>query len=72
MQQTGENVRHETNHPYLRSRSRPPQNQEWQGTVYFPASGEQQAFGSLLELIRTVEQHVPMQRQDSCGDAEEK
>jgi len=41
-------------------------------TVYFPASGEQQAFGSLLELIRTVEQHVPVQRPDPCGDAEEK
>lgn len=48
------------------------QNQEWQGTGYFPASGEQQAFGSLLELIRTVEQHVPVQRPDPCGDAEEK
>lgn len=48
------------------------QNQEWQGTVYFPASGEQRDFGSLLELIRTVEQHVPIQRQAPCGDVEEK
>lgn len=47
------------------------QNQEWQGTVYFPASGEQRDFGSLLELIRTVERHVPMQRQVPCGKSEE-
>ena len=46
--------------------------QEWQGTVYFPASGERRDFGSLLELIRTVKQHVPMERQAPCADAEEK
>ncbi len=41
------------------------QRQEWQGTVYFPESGERRAFGSLLELIRTVEEQVPMQRQET-------
>ena len=30
-------------------------DQEWQGSVYFPASGERQHFRSLLDLIRTVE-----------------
>lgn len=41
------------------------EKQEWQGTVYFPDSGERRTFGSLLELIRTVEQHKPMQRQET-------
>lgn len=27
---------------------------EWQGTVTFPASGEQLPFGSLLELMKVV------------------
>lgn len=41
------------------------EKQEWQGTVYFHDSGERRTFGSLLELIRTVEQHKPMQRQET-------
>ena len=31
------------------------ENREWQGTVCFPASGEQVPFQSLLELIRVAE-----------------
>lgn len=31
-------------------------NQEWQGSVYFPDSGESRTFQSLLEMIRVVEQ----------------
>ena len=33
---------------------------EWQGTVTFPASGEQLPFRSLLELMRIVKQSMPM------------
>lgn len=32
---------------------------EWQGTVTFPASGEQLPFGSLLELMKAVRQNTP-------------
>lgn len=35
------------------------ENREWQGTVYFPDSGERRSFQSLVELIRTVEQNAP-------------
>ena len=44
------------------------QRQEWQGTVYFPDSGERRGFASLLELIRTVEQQMPMQRQEQSAE----
>lgn len=44
------------------------QRQEWQGTVYFPDSGERRSFASLLELIRTVEQQIPMQRQEQSAE----
>ncbi len=30
---------------------------EWQGSVYFPATGEREDFQSLMELIRTVAEH---------------
>lgn len=30
---------------------------EWQGSVYFPASGQREDFQSLMELIRTVAGH---------------
>ena len=30
---------------------------EWQGSVYFPASGEREDFHSLMELIRAVAEH---------------
>lgn len=33
---------------------------EWQGTVAFPASGEQLPFKSLLELMRIVKRGMPM------------
>lgn len=33
------------------------ENQEWQGSVYFPNSGERRSFQSLLELIRVVERN---------------
>ena len=39
---------------------------EWQGTVIFPASGEQLPFGSLLELMRIVRQNTP--RSDTKED----
>ncbi|MCI6640230.1 MAG: hypothetical protein MSH10_05525 [Pygmaiobacter massiliensis] len=29
--------------------------QEWQGSVYFPSSGERRSFKTLLEMIKTVE-----------------
>lgn len=32
---------------------------EWQGTVTFPASGEQLPFGSLMELMKAVERGAP-------------
>lgn len=32
---------------------------EWQGTVVFPASGEQLPFGSLLELMGIVKRSMP-------------
>lgn len=35
------------------------ENREWQGTVYFPVSGERRTFQSLVELIRAVEQGGP-------------
>ena len=31
------------------------ENREWQGSVYFPVSGERKPFQSLMELIRVVE-----------------
>ena len=33
-------------------------NREWQGSVYFPASGERQSFRSLLELFQVIERGV--------------
>ena len=34
-------------------------DQEWQGTVRLPATGEQRPFRSLLELIRIMERMEP-------------
>lgn len=34
-------------------------NREWQGWVYFPATGQRQEFRSLLELLQTVERRLP-------------
>lgn len=31
------------------------ENREWQGSVYFPATGERRPFQGLLELVRIVE-----------------
>lgn len=39
---------------------------EWQGTVTFPASGEQLPFRSLLELMSVVERAMP--RTETKGD----
>lgn len=35
------------------------QNQEWQGVVRFPATGEELPFASLLELLDVMERHLP-------------
>lgn len=34
-------------------------NREWQGWIYFPASGQRREFQSLLELLREVENRLP-------------
>lgn len=34
------------------------ENREWQGSVYFPATGEKCSFQSLLELVRTVDHRI--------------
>lgn len=31
------------------------ENREWQGSVYFPASGKRLSFQSVLELVKAVE-----------------
>lgn len=43
------------------------ENREWQGTVCFPASGEQVPFQSLLELIRVAEHGMFRMTKDISG-----
>lgn len=43
------------------------ENREWQGTVRFPASGEQVPFHSLLELIRVAEHGMTRMTKDPSG-----
>ena len=43
------------------------ENREWQGTVRFPASGEQVPFQSLLELIRVAEHGMSRMTKDISG-----
>lgn len=35
------------------------QNRDWQGRIRFSATGEEQPFDSLLELLALMEQHLP-------------